>query len=406
LLDLSAKEEVRDLYLVCIPWAFPKGTPREYVELIGRARVLEWSAPFFRGGLAMVKRWMSRIVGAALILSVLNASAEAAKLFEGETIRAMFWAGSQGRNVIEHMVKPFEEKTGAKVVIEHGRTGDTMAKVRAQKASPQLDIAMFDDVGVLLLGREGLLDTINLSRLPNAQDIHPRAIIEGEKGKVQGIGFFQFATALLYNPQLVPEPPSSWRTLWDPKYKGKVQIPSTRSAISFFVAVAAAKSYGGSEYNMAPAWSALRDLRGNLHSLSTNETLTAEMMKNNELALVANAPFLFKEQIEQGYPLRPAYGLKEGVFGIVSVVAIVKGHPGKDAVIYEFVNQVLDAEAQRKMSIGLWTGPTNRKVKLPPEVSDKVIDSEEEWNNLVLIDLENYSKSRAGWVEEYNKATQ
>jgi ABC-type thiamine transport system substrate-binding protein len=121
---------------------------------------------------------------------------------------------------------------------------------------------------------------------------------------------------------------------------------------------------------------------------------------------VANAPFLFKEQIEQGYPLRPAYGLKEGVFGIVSVVAIVKGHPGKDAVIYEFVNQVLDAEAQRKMSIGLWTGPTNRKVKLPPEVSDKVIDSEEEWNNLVLIDLENYSKSRAGWVEEYNKATQ
>lgn len=351
-------------------------------------------------------RWMCSLVGFALCLGMGVLSVEAAKRFEGQTIRAMFWAGGQGRAIIEHVVKPFEEETGAKVVIEHGRTGDTMAKVRAQKAAPQLDIAMFDDVGVLLLGREGLLDTIDLSRLPNAKDVHPRAIVEGEKGKVQGIGVFQFATGILYNPQLVKDPPSTWAILWDPKYRGKVQVPSTRTAISFFVAVAAAKLHGGTEFNMTPAWKELRTLKGNLHSLITNEALTAEMMKNNELALVAHPAFLFKDFIEKGYPIRASYKLKEGSFGIVSVVTIVKGHPGKDEVIYDFLNRVLDAEAQRKISIDLWTGPTNKKVKLPPNVSELVIDTEEKWANLNLLDLDNYSKSRASWVEEYNKAMQ
>jgi len=334
------------------------------------------------------------------------ALAQPARPFEGQTIRVMFWGGDQGRAITQHVVEPFQEQTGAKVVIEQGRTGDTMAKVRAQKANPQLDIAMFDDVGVLLLGQEGLLDAIDTSRLPNAKDIQPRAIFEGEKGKVQGVGIFQFVTALLYNPQLVKEPPTSWGILWDNAYRGKVQIPSTRTAIAFFIAVAAARLNGGDEYRMAPAWDALRALKPNLHSLITNETVTAEMFKSNELAVIAHATFLFKGFIEKGYPIRVAYGLKEGVFGTVSVATIVKGHRGKDELIYDFLNRLLDADVQRKISTDLWTGPTNKRVVLPPNVSEQVIDTEEKWKRLLLLDLDNYQKNRALWLEEYNRAVQ
>lgn len=346
------------------------------------------------------------VAAGALLFFGVTSSAFAQRPFDGQTLRVMFWSGEQGRSIIQHVVEPFQAQTGARVIIEHGRTGDTMAKVRAQKASPQLDIALFDDVGVLLLGQEGLLDTIDLSRLPNSKDVYPRAIFEGEKGKVQGVGIFQFVSALLYNPQLVKEPPTSWGILWDEKYKGKVQVPSTRTAIAFFIAIGAARLNGGDEYRMAPAWDALSKLKPNLHSLVTNETVTAEMFKSNELAVVGHATFLFKNFIEKGYPIRVAYNLKEGVFGTVSVATIVKGHQAKDDVIYDFINRLLDPEVQRKISTDLWTGPTNRKVVLPPSVSEQVIDSEEEWKRLLLLDLENYQKNRAAWLEQYNRALQ
>ena len=90
----------------------------------------------------------------------------------------------------------------------------------------------------------------------------------------------------------------------------------------------------------------------------------------------------------------------------MSVATIVKGHRGKDELIYDFLNRLLDADVQRKISTDLWTGPTNKRVVLPPNVSEQVIDTEEKWKRLLLLDLDNYQKNRALWLEQYNRAVQ
>ena len=71
------------------------------------------------------------------------------------------------------------QKTGAKVVVAEGWTSASIAKVRAEKANPSTSVYLMDDIGVAPAGREGLLEPLDLSRLPNAVDVQPRFFIEG-----------------------------------------------------------------------------------------------------------------------------------------------------------------------------------------------------------------------------------
>lgn len=136
--------------------------------------------------------------------------------FDGETIRVQFWSGSDGLVIRKHIVDPFEQATGARVIAEEGNTSGSIAKVRAQMSDPQLDVIFIDDIGVLTLEREGALEKLDLSRMPNAADIHPSYVV----GDGYSIGIFNYIVTLLYNPDEI-EAPTSWSDLWSEEYEGK-----------------------------------------------------------------------------------------------------------------------------------------------------------------------------------------
>ena len=111
---------------------------------------------------------MSRVMVALALLAtfVFPPSASWAQTFKGQKLRVQFWGGSDALAIQRYVVEPFEKETGASVVVENGNTSASIAKVRAQKADPQLDVVMLDDIGVLTLAREGVLDRLDLSKLP------------------------------------------------------------------------------------------------------------------------------------------------------------------------------------------------------------------------------------------------
>ena len=162
------------------------------------------------------------------------------------------------------------QKTGAKVVVAEGWTSASIAKVRAEKANPSTSVYLMDDIGVVTTGREGLLEPLDLSRLPNAVDVQPRFFIEGK-----GAGFFTYVTGLAYNTELVKTPPTSWQELWDPKYKGKIAIPPAGAGPALHMAIIAAMVNGGSQYNMAPAWDALKALKPNVAVMEQSAAILA-----------------------------------------------------------------------------------------------------------------------------------
>ena len=337
-------------------------------------------------------------IGAATRFGV-PGSVAAQRRFENEVLHAQFWAGPEGQTIQSHVVDPFIKKTGAKVVVTQGVTALSLTKMLAERAQPSNTIYLIDDFGVAPAGREGLLEPLDLSVLPNAVDIDPQFFIEGK-----GIGFFTAINSIVYNPNLVKATPTSWKVLWDPQYKGKIAIPPASHGSSFRLAVMAAMLNGGDQYNMEPAWDALTRLKPNVAYMETNTAVLAELLRNGELALAFRLPYYFKEYIQKGYPIAVAVNLQEGVFASVACAAIAKNHPDKRELAYAFVNECLSADAQTRMAHAQWFGPTNRKVKLPPEVARNLLSTQSQWDSIIPLNLDNLTARREEWLQRYTRA--
>jgi putative spermidine/putrescine transport system substrate-binding protein len=342
------------------------------------------------GGLAM---------GGAMGALAMPRGLSAQRRFDGETLRAQFWAGPEGQTIQTHVVEPFMKQTGAKVVVTEGVTSLSLAKMRAEKAKPNNTIYLIDDFGVAPAGREGLLEPLDLSLLPNAVDVDPKFFIEG-----RGVGFFTGINSIVYNTELIKTPPTSWRVLWDPQYRRKIAIPPATHGSSFRLAVMAAMLNGGDQYNMEPAWEALKQLKPNVAYMETNTAVLAELLKNGEISMAFRLPYYFKEYIAKGYPIGVAVNLQEGVFASIACAAIARNHPDKKELAYAFVNECLSADAQARMAEALWFGPTNRKVKIPADVAKNLLSTQAQWDSIIPLNLDNLTARREEWLQKYTRA--
>lgn len=340
--------------------------------------------------------WVIGLLGVLIIGP--GGAAEAARAFEGQVIRLQVWGGPEGEMVQKYIVKPFEEATGAKVLIEEGWTSAAVAKLRAQKNDPQLDVVMFDDIGVITAGREGLLEPLDLQKFPNAADVPNRFVLDGK-----GVGFYVYLNALTYNKELLKEPPKSWRILWEPRFQKKVILPSIDSTSINKVLIMAALLNGGSQTNMEPGFAAMERLKPNIHSLEKNTAVIAENLRNGEAVLAAWQTAIMKPYIDRGYPIGVTIQLQEGIFGTAGCVAIVKGHRAKRAAIEAFINRALSPEAQEGMARDFWHSPTNRKVTVPPELRNVVLPVEGSPVKLVPVDLDQFYRDKPVWLDRMNK---
>ena len=326
------------------------------------------------------------------------AGAEAARQFEGEVIRLQVWGGPEGEMVQKHAVKPFEEATGAKVITEFGYTSASVAKLRAQKNDPQLDLVMFDDIGVVTAEREGLLEPLDLKKIPNAADI-PGKFVFGDKG----IGMYVYLNALAYSKQALKEPPKSWRVIWDPKYTGKVILPAIDATSIFKILIMASLLNGGDQKNMEPGFAAMARLKPNIHSLEKNTAVIAENLRNGEASIAAWQVAIMKPYIDQGYPIGVTIQLEEGIFGTPGCVSIVKGYKAKRPVLEAFINRVLSPEAQAGFARDFWHSPTNRKVAIPRELQNVSLPAEGSSVKLVPVDLDHFYQNKAQWLDRLSK---
>lgn len=341
----------------------------------------------------------SSAVAAVLASSDVRGVAAQDKPFSGKTIRVQFWSGPEGDNIQKNVVDPFTEETGAEVIVEYGFTSGSIAKIRAQAADPQLDVVLMDDIGVMTVAPENLLTTLDLAKIPNAADIDKRFIVSDGKG----IGFFTYVDTLLFNTTAYPTPPTTWRDLWDEKLRNKASVPTSNQTPALHVIIAAAILAGGDQMNPDPGFALLEQLRPNIRVLAENTSQIAELVKNGDIELLSWTSYIFRDYIQQGYPIENTFKLKEGVFATPGCACIPEGHPGPQDVAEAFVNKLLDPKAQEGMAEGLWFGPTNSKAVIPEETAKRVITFAE-LDNTIPVDLEHLLKVRQDWITRYDRA--
>lgn len=141
-------------------------------------------------------------------------------------------------------IKNFEKETGCRVVVDYFESAETL-RAKLDAGNSGFDVAFPSDEVMHAFIAKGLLEKLDLAKLPNFKNIAPKFRgLDYDPKNEYSVPYMWGTTGLAYNKSKVDPAPDSWAALWDPKYAGHVTVlDDAREAFA-----AAAFAEGGSPH--------------------------------------------------------------------------------------------------------------------------------------------------------------
>jgi putative spermidine/putrescine transport system substrate-binding protein len=124
-------------------------------------------------------------------------------------------------------VKPFEAQTGCQVNTKYAGSSDEMVALMRQGGGTQYDLVSASGDASLRLIRGSDVQPVNTKLIPDFKDIIPQLQSPSHNtvdGKHYGISLQWGPNVLLYNTSKVAKP-TSWESIYNPKYRGQITVP-------------------------------------------------------------------------------------------------------------------------------------------------------------------------------------
>lgn len=147
-----------------------------------------------------------------------------AKPYAGHTLTIFTYAGAYESTLRKHLVGAFEQRTGARVVLDPG-WWDMLPKLKASPAGqPVFDLVMTDPTQGLPAIKDGLFQQINLENIPNAKLIPARLQQDWYQANAWGTNLAGSIMVMAFNTEAVSKIPQHWHELLAPELKGKLSL--------------------------------------------------------------------------------------------------------------------------------------------------------------------------------------
>jgi putative spermidine/putrescine transport system substrate-binding protein len=298
------------------------------------------------------------------------------------------------------LVPRFEKENGVKVTWVQGFSTQTLAKLRAQKDNPQIDVAMMDDGPHRQAVALGLVDRIDRSKLTSAKQLYEMAFEPNDHGISFGLAVY----GIYYNTKAFADnkwaPPTGWMDLFRPELKGKVSVHNIANANGLYLLLALNKIAGGTDTNVDPGFAKMRELVPHVVTFDKfGETPT--LIQQGQAVIGTWNIDRVANLAATGVPVQFVYP-KEVAWGQKAVVTIVKGRPSTD-LAHKWVDMMLSAEEQVNTARFIFYGPVNREAKLDPETAKSVVYGPEAMTRLTVANWEVINQKRSEWTERWNK---
>lgn len=296
------------------------------------------------------------------------------------------------------LVPAFRKATNnADITLDPMLSVDQIAKISAAKSNPPIDVMLHDPGPALTAIGQDLVDPF-----PSAQSKHYKDLIP-EAQEATGPAIFFQVVGLTYNPEKVKTPPTSWRDLWKPEFKGRAGITNLNSTLGTGFLVEVSKLFGGSEANVEPGFKALQDLKPNLAAVAANPGALATLFQQGQIDISPgnfNAIQILKAR---GVPVE-FVSPKEGAIAFKTTVHVVKNSPNRELAV-ALIESAMSPEVQtRLMQSPYLIVPTNTKVKMEGEIAKVLAKDHAEMKKLfVFQDWKKINEQRAQWIERFNR---
>ena len=331
-----------------------------------------------------MKRICLALLAAIVLLAPVPATAQ-------DKLVVSVWGGSWRDMVANIIAKKFTAETGVQVEYITGGTIDRLNKEKLAKGNPESDITFTTSHVGWLYANDGLYETLDLSKVPNAKNLVPQAKISPYH-----IGTWAYVYTIGYRPDLLKGVAfESWADLWRPEIKGKLAAPDFDP--SHLIAVAAMLS-GGDAATWEKGQVKLKELKPSFKAYYTNDANSQQLIANGEtpvqVILSMNAHYMATE----GVPIQLVIPKEGAVLGIDSV-AIMKGSKKAD-LAYKFINIALDPQVQAEVAKFKKGSPVVVDAKVDPDVAKLpgVFTTADQWNKqAIIIDHKLRAEKTAEW---------
>jgi spermidine/putrescine-binding protein len=217
---------------------------------------------------------------------------------------------------------------------------EMLAKLQAGASG--YDVVIPSDYTVAIMIKQGMLETLDLSQIPNFANLDKRFINRDyDPGNKYTVPYQWGTTGLIYDKTLVPSEPKNWTDLWDPAYKGRlVFLDDEREVMGMALEVLGYDRNSINPDQLDQAEKKLVELKPNILKFDSDSPENSIINGETWAGMVynGNASLAYLEDPNIGY-ICPT----EGCTIWFDNLAIPKGAPHKDAALL-FINWVLEAE--------------------------------------------------------------
>ncbi len=273
------------------------------------------------------------------------------------------WGGDYGNLLHANVEVPLLQPKGIEVVQDLNDEPPRISKLYAQRRLPHgtSDVVCIQAVGGYQVGAAGLMEKLDESNVPNLAHVHPNLRADYYAPHIWS------PQVLIYDPDRVKSPPSSFADLIDPRYKGRVGFPDLNN---FYITMAASLYASGNTTDFDKAKALMEKVNANGAHLYPSTDSAGPPFKTGEIDI--GVMWLARVNMWQnaGIPVKAAFP-KEGCILYISGMGIPKNAPNKQGA-FAYLNAMLEPSAQQAFAAKMGYLPTVDNAPLTGKVAEQL----------------------------------
>jgi len=339
------------------------------------------------------------LAAAAVLLPLTAGAADPA----GEIV-LMGYGGAFQDNYIKAFVEPFMAKYPAVKVIYSagGNSAQMLGQLRAQKASPQVDVSIIDFSISRIGNAEGIYAPLDRKEIPNLADVFDEARMgNAPAGGEWGPAVDFDNLVMIYASDLQPAP-TGIADLLNPANKGKIVFSPAPNVIGTSVQILAA-IYLGQDYKapIDPVIDTLKKIAVNVQTWQAtpdNYTMIINGAAGIGIGWNARAQYYIDRS---GGKLKSVVMQEGGVLDLDTINLVAGAH--NPVAAKAFIDFALSPEPQVAMAKLMYYGPTNRKAVLAPELLARTSSAPATLAKMVPVDWSYVASVLDQWAARWRR---
>ncbi len=281
----------------------------------------------------------------------------------GEPLKVGTYGGYFQESFDKHIYPDFTKDTGIQIESISEPTGSAwlvQLQAAARAGQAPADVSMMTQTANTKGAKEGLWMPLDNAKLENTSVLPEHFVRKYGDGSINAVGAVSWYITLVSNTDVYPEPPTSWKVLWEPQYKDTLGLLA-KVDNSFLLEVTAKTWFGGTEIldtdeGILKVMDKLAEVKPNVRLWYRDEGQFQQALQSGEIPMGQYYHDVTGLAAADGEPVRSTFPIEGGILDSGSWCVLKTSKRQDEAQV--FINYMCQPAIQAKLSRKVGTAPT------------------------------------------------